>query len=390
MQFKKIIGQRKLINQLTRVIDEGKVSHAQLFVGNMGYGTLAMAMAYAQYLNCQNRQHFGDEGDGSGLMADSCGECPSCKKISSLMHSDLHIIFPNTSTKNVTKNPSSADFQNEFREYVTANGGYCSFDGWFRHLGVESKQGLINVRDGRDLIRELSLKTYESKYKTAIVWLPEKMNADTANKLLKTIEEPSENTLILLVAEERERLLPTIISRTQPVNLHRIDDQSLYARLSQEHTEIPSETLNDIVVAAEGNYLLANEFVSQSEQRRYFAELFVNWMRKLFKLDIKNLSKTVEEICSLGQEQQKQFLRYVLDVLRACFIKTATGRPSPHMLSFDDEKFANAFPAMITVRNIERLEKDINESLYNISRNAYDKITFMSLSFAISKSLKNK
>ena len=390
MQFKDIIGQRRLINQLTRIIDDGKVSHAQLFVGNMGYGTLALALAYIQYLNCQNRQHHTITDPERQLAADSCGECPSCKKINSLMYSDLHIIFPNAATKKVDKNQSSEDFQNEFRDYVTVNKGYCSFDGWFRSLGVESKQGIINVRDGKELIRQLSLKTYESDYKTAIVWLPEKMNTETANKLLKTIEEPTGNTLIILVAEERERLLSTIISRTQPINIHAIDSESLAARLAEEHPELPGDDIQKIALAAEGNYLTANEYISQSEQRTHFANIFVNWMRKLFKLDIASLAKTVDEIADLGQEQQKQFLRYVLDIMRACLLKNLTGTDSPYILSFGDEKFTASFPKMITARNIEKLEKDINESLYNISRNAYAKITFMALSFAISKSLKNR
>lgn len=390
MQFKEIIGQRKLINKLTRIIDDGKVSHAQLFVGNMGYGTLAMAFAYTQYLYCQNRQHFTIDNPETQLAADSCGECPSCKKIKALVHSDLHIVFPNTTTKQISTKPSSDDFQNEFREYFIANKGYCTFNGWFQHLGVESKQGIINVRDGKELIRQLSLKTYESEYKTAIVWLPEKMNLETANKLLKTIEEPSDNTLILLVAEERDRLLSTIISRTQHINIHRLDDRSLADGLRAEYPDVPDSTLDDIVQSAEGNYLLAKDFLEQSELQGRFAELFVNWMRKLFKLDMYSLAKSVDEICSLGQEQQKQFLRYVLDALRACFMKTAAGVVSPYMLSFGDEKFAKAFPQMITVRNIEKLENDINETIINISRNANAKITFMALSFAISKSLKNR
>lgn len=390
MQFKEIIGQRQLINQLTRIIDDGKVSHAQLFVGNMGYGTLSLALAYIQYLNCQNRQHYTIDDPGRQLAADSCGECPSCKKFNALMHSDLHIIFPNAATKKVDKNPSSEDFQTEFREYVTANKGYCSFDGWFHKLGIESKQGIINVRDGRELIRQLSLQAYESKYKTAIVWLPEKMNGETANKLLKTIEEPSGNTLILLVAEERERLLSTIISRTQPINVHGIDNTSLAEHLAKEHPDMPFDEVQKIALAAEGNFLTANEYISQSEQRKTFATLFVNWMRKLFKLDIAPLAKTVDEISGLGQEQEKQFLRYVLDVMRACMLKNLAGADSPYLLSFGDEKFSASFPKMITVNNIEKIEKDINESLYSISRNANAKITFMALSFAISKSLKNR
>ncbi len=390
MQFKEIIGQRKLINQLTRIIDSGKVSHAQLFVGNMGYGTLAIAIAYIQYLNCKNRQHY-DIGDpDTQLQADSCGECPSCKKINALMHSDLHIIFPNATTKKVDKNPSSAEFQNEFREYVTQSHGYCSFNGWFHHIGAESKQGIINVRDGNDLIRDLSLKTYESDYKSAIVWLPEKMNVVTANKLLKTIEEPYGNTLILLVAEEQDRLLQTILSRTQHINVRRIDTPSLAQRLSAEHPDIPTANITDIATAAEGNCLLANEFVNQSEQQKQFAQLFVDWMRKLFKLDIYNLSKTVDTLGDMGLEQQKQFLNYALDVFRACFLKNTTGKASAYTLSFNDQKFSNSFPKMITVNNIENIENAINNSLFNISRNAYDKIIFMTLSFAISKSLKNR
>ncbi|MBR0073239.1 MAG: hypothetical protein IJP95_05315 [Bacteroidales bacterium] len=390
MQFKDIIGQRRLINQLTHVIDQGRVSHAQLFMGNMGYGTLAMAVAYMQYLGCQNRKHFTIDDPDTQLSADSCGECPSCRKISALMHSDLHIIFPNATTKRVDKNPSSAEYRNEFRDYFSSAKGYCSFNGWLQHIGAESKQGIINVRDGRELINELSLKAYESPYKMAIVWLPEKMNTETANKLLKTIEEPSGNSLILLVSEERERLLPTILSRAQIVNIHRIDNDCMASRLAADYPDLPSNTLHSIVLAAEGNYITAREFVDQSEQRGLFADLFVRWMRQLFKLDMARLSQTVDEICTMGQEQQKQFLRYVLEVVRASLVKNLAGADSPYTLSFNDEKFAASFPKMITTLNVEKIEKDINESLYNISRNAYGKINFMSLSFALSKSLKNR
>lgn len=366
------------------------MSHAQLFVGDMGYGTLALAIAYAQYLNCQNRQHYTITDENTELAADSCGECPSCKKFKALVHSDLHMIFPNAATKKVDKNPSSADFMNEFRDFVKENNGYCSLESWFHALGVETKQGIINIRDGKYLIGKLSLMTYESPYKTAIVWLPEKMNGETANKLLKTIEEPTDNTLIMLVAEEREHLLSTILSRTQLINVHRIDDASLSAKLAGDHPELPTDELQKITQAAEGNYLAAKNFLQQSEERKEFAELFVNWMRKLFKLDIKTLSQTIDSISKLGREKQKLFLSYSLDVFRACFLKTSSGIESPYILSFDDEKFSRAFPAMITVNNIEKIENAINESLYNISRNAYDKITFMCLSFALSKSLKNR
>ena len=390
MQFKDIIGQRPLINRLTEVIDSGKVSHAQLFCGRMGYGTLALALAYVQYLNCQNRKHYAEPGTATGLRADSCGECPSCKKIGKMVFSDLHFIFPNAATSKVESKPSSADFYDEFSTFVTENRGYCTTEGWFRYLGVESKQGIINVRDANEIIRLLGLKTYESQYKSAIVWMPEKMNIEASNKLLKTLEEPSSNTLIIMVAENTDRLLSTIVSRTQSVIVHKIDAESLAQALVKSHPELPVETINQAAAAAQGDYLAACEMLGQSEQKAYFAKLFMNWMRQLFKLNMQPLSKTVDEISSLGREQQKQFLRYVLEVVRACFLKNIAGTDAPYTLKFDDQKFTTAFPTMITVNNIEKLENIINESLYSIERNSYSKITFMNLSFVISKLLKNR
>ena len=210
MQFKDIIGQRPLINKLTQIIDSGRISHAQLFYGKNGYGSLALALAYAQYLNCENREHYNIIDESTQLRADSCGVCPSCKKYQQLVHSDLHFIFPNTTVKSTDKDTSSKDYMAEFRSYMIENNLYARLEPFFEYLGVEKKQGYINVRDANEIIKVLNLKTYESKYKVMIIWMIEKLNISAAPKLLKILEEPTENTIFLLVSENQDKILATI------------------------------------------------------------------------------------------------------------------------------------------------------------------------------------
>ena len=214
MQFKDIEGQEVLANRLTEIIDSGRISHAQMFLGPTASGSLAMAIAYAQYLGCENRQHYPE---GSLLRADSCGECPHCKKYSQLVHTDLHLVFPTTTTATVTSKPCADDFQEEFREFLMENRQLGTEDDWYMRLGVENKQGMIREKDADNIIRTLGLKSYEGGYKVLIVWMAERMNMAAANTLLKTLEEPAEKTLILLVSESRDRILSTIMSRVQQV-----------------------------------------------------------------------------------------------------------------------------------------------------------------------------
>lgn len=351
MQFKYIEGQRVLINHLTEIIDSGRVSHAQMFLGPTASGSLALAIAYAQYLNCEHRQHYGNDAD---LRADSCGECPNCKKFEQLMHSDLHLVFPTATTTSVTTKPCSDDFQEDFRNFLLDQHQYGTEDDWYSRLGIENKQGMIREKDADNVVRTLSLKSYEGGFKTVVLWMAERMNASAANKLLKTLEEPSPNTLLLLVAESRDRILPTILSRVQQV-----------------------------VVPDRGADL-------SDERRRSFAQLFVSWMRLLFKLNMQPLAAWVDQVAALDRESQKLFLRYAQQSFRACFLHTAAGISLPGELQFGDEKFNAAFPGMITPRNVEQLNQSLNDTLYAIERNAHPKITFMNLSFTISKLIKNR
>ena len=349
MQFKDIEGQQVLANRLTEIIDAGRISHAQLFVGPTASGSLALAIAYAQYLCCEHRRHYAE---GSALRADSCGECPSCRKFAELMHSDVHWVFPTTTTAAVTSKPCAEDFYEEFRSFVADTRGVSTEDEWFSRLGVENKQGMIRERDADNIIRALGMKPYEGGYNVVLVWMAERMNAVAANTLLKTLEEPAGKTLILLVAESSERMLPTILSRVQQVA---VPDRGI--------------GLSD-------------------ERREAFAALFVSWMRLLFRLNMEPLSAWVDQAAGMGRESQKLFLLYVQEALRACFLQTAAGYSLERELQFGDGKFEAAFPARITPANIGQMCEALNEALFAVERNANAKITFMQLSFKMSRFMK--
>ena len=350
MQFKDIVGQRDVINRLTEIIDSGRVSHAQLLLGDTRDGALQLAWAYVQYLCCEHREHHA-AGD---LRADSCGQCPSCKKIASLQHPDLHLFFPNNTTDSVKKDPCCQDFMGEFREFMTEHRGLGTLDEWFATLGIDNKQGIINVRDAGQMVSDLSLKSYEGGWKMVIVWMVEKMRSEAANELLKTLEEPSAGSLILLVAESDERLLATVRSRVQTVRLQ--------PGLAEQR--------------------------QQEAWAAQFAPMLVEWLRLLFKLKMRELGAQVDKMAALNREQQKQLLTYALGVMRDCFLKTAAGMPC--RLGSGDEKFDAMFPSMVTANNIQLINDALNDAIFAIERNAYGKIALMELSFRMSKALKKR
>ncbi len=345
MQFKDIVGQRDTINRLTSIIDSGRVSHAQMLLGEAAT-VMPLAWAYLQYLCCENRQHHSD----GELHADSCGECPSCKKIASLMHPDLHFIFPTATTSRVKEKPWSGEFQGEFRDFMLQTQGSGNIDDWYETLGIENKQGLIREPDADGVVSDLSLKAYEGGWRMMVVWMAEKMNESFANKLLKTLEEPLPGTLIMLVCESDERLLPTIKSRVQTLRVE-----------SGKRKE---------------------------ENNAEFAEMLVSWLRMLFKLKMKELSAQVDKMAGLNREQLKLFLQYALKVMRDCFLNSAAGVECH--LGSGDEKFDAQFPKMITVNNIALIEEALNDAIFATERNAYAKIALMELSFRMSKALKKR
>ena len=345
MQFKDIVGQKDIINRLTSVIDSGRVSHAQLILGSEPDGSLQMAWAYMQYLCCEHRVHHSE----GPLRADSCGECPSCKKIASLMHPDLHFIFPNP--PNGSDSVSANDYMKEFFDFMLNTKALGTLNDFNDSLSGDVKTSIIRERDAANLVEVLNMKPYEGGWRMVVVWKPSRMKREAANELLKTLEEPLPQTLILLVDDSDEQLLPTIKSRVQTL------------RLKGAGTE-------------------------KVESNAEFAAMLVGWLRMLFKLKMKELSGQVDKMAALNREQQKLFMQYASDVMRECFLSNAAGLPCN--LGSGDERFDAQFPKMITVNNIETIDTIFDDALYAIDRNANAKIAFMELSFRMSKALKKR
>ena len=366
MQFKDIVGQRLLINRLTEIIDSGRVSHAQMLLGPMGYGTFAIAVAYVQYFMCEHRLHHGE---GSDLRADSCGECPSCRKIQSLSHPDLHFYFPTTTTGKVTDHPSCSKFGGDFQKFMLESSFYATMNDWYAYSGAENKQGTYRAEDAEEMMKSLGMKSYEGRQKVYIMWMPELMGGTVSNNLLKSFEEPYEDTLIILVAESSERILSTVMSRVQTIRVPRINDASL-----------PLE--------AEGNYITARRMAENQEDMAETKKLFVDWMRLLFKLKMDSLSHWVDGVSQMGRERQKAFLIYAMDAIRRCFDQTAGCAQAS--LGTGDQKFDSMFPAMITTRNVSQIYESLNDALYSVERNANPKVLFMYLSFQLSRHIKNR
>lgn len=364
MQFKDIVGQRHVINHLTEIIDSGRISHAQLFVGEAASGALPLAIAYGQYLNCQNRQHYNIHDSQHELRADSCGQCPSCKKYQQLAHPDLHLIFPTVTTEDVRSKPSAQDFIGEFRVFMEQTHQYGSLDDWNVFLNVGNKQGMIRDEDVAEVRNVMGLTSYEAGWKVLVIWMAEKMNIIVANKLLKALEEPSDRTLFLLVTSNCDHMLNTVLSRVQQFSIPSLSASEMV----QEATEAKP--------------------ADNGDQEHHMAEMFVTWMRQLFKLNINTLSQWVEQMHGEGREAQKRFLLYAQDSIRACLMCHMAGEPMDR--TFGDAKFDASFPTMVTVNNAEGLCRVFDEARFAIERNAYAKITFMELSFRLSKLLKRR
>ena len=294
MRFSEVAGHVELKQQLIGSVAEQRVPHAQLFHGPEGSGALALALAYATYLSCRDRQ----EGD-------SCGSCPSCQKYDKLVHPDLHFVFPVFTTKSNAR-PVSDDFISEWRRALLEN-PYLNPNQWYGQIGTENKQGSIMTRESSEITRKLMMKSYESDFKIMIIWMPEKMNATAANKLLKLIEEPPPMTIFLLVPEDTGPMLPTILSRTQLIRISRIRDKDLLAALKTKHP-VSDEILQNAVKIAGGNYIKALEYLLTSEDTAYQLEQFVRIMRLTWKREFQEIFGGVEEMAGLGRERQTAFL----------------------------------------------------------------------------------
>ena len=370
MFFKEVIGQSATKERLIQSVQKERVSHAQLFAGPEGTGKLALAIAYAQYVACTNRQ-----------ASDSCGECPSCKKFRKLIHPDLHFVFPVIKTKKFDK-PVSDNFLEEWRQMIGQNPYFTSAQ-WFDRIGVENAQGTIYAHQSEEIIRKLNLKSYESEYKVMIIWLPEKMNIACANKLLKMIEEPPNKTLFILITENEEDIISTIRSRCQLINIPPIDGATLEKALA-EVPEAEGVDIRNIVHLAKGNYCKALELLQPDEQTQFNLERFKELMRSSYGRKFTDLFKWVDQLAGIGREKQKSLLNYCLIILRENFIYNLKNRNLTFM-NEQETDFSKRFSPFINERNIIELTEVFETAFNHIGMNGNPRIIFTDVAFKITK-----
>ena len=375
MQFSQIIGQTEVKERLIRSVKENRVSHAQLFLGPSGCGSLALALAYAQYIHCENRSKD-----------DSCGECSSCTKHSKVIHPDLHFSYPFIPSKE-KKIVTSSDELHKWREVLIAN-PYLTLDDWFDYLGVENQQPIIPEVESGEILRKLNLTAYEAEYKITIIWMAEKLHNAASNKLLKILEEPPEKTVFILLVENEDQLLRTIVSRTQLIKINRIDDESLMNVLIKKDG-LTSDNARNITFIAEGNYNTAQQLIHKNEDAEFNLFTFQTWMRSALKFDINAINKLVNDFAELGRERQKNFLSYCMHLMRESLV---INYADDAIMKVTDKEadFLKKFSPFIHAGNCLQFADAFNQAAGHIERNAHPKILFLDLSFKMNELLNVK
>lgn len=359
MYFRDVIGHSDVKQYLAGNVRRGKVPHATMLYGPEGVGKLPLAIAYARYLNCSNRDDF-----------DSCGKCPSCHKFDKLAHPDLHFVFP------VVKSKVSDDYLPQWREFLSKS-AYFNLNQWLGYINAENAQGVIYSKESDEIIRKLNLKVYEAPYKIMIIWLPEKMHVSCANKLLKMIEEPPGDTVFLLISEDRENVLQTIWSRCQPLHIHAIGNEEMVSVI-QQNFDIEISEAQSVAHIANGSYTKAVEMISSSDDTRFLFDLFVNMMRSSVSGNIKAIKESANEIAGIGREMQKSFLLYAMRMFREYFVNNL-GEPEMVYVSDYEQDFGERFSPFVNEKNIEDFNEEFSQAYRQIEQNGNAKIIFLDL-----------
>lgn len=375
MQFSQIIGQHDIKKRLKRSVTEQRIPHAQLLRGPEGVGKLGLAIAYAQYICCENRSE-----------KDSCGVCPSCVKYKKLAHPDLHFVFPVIKPGNRTSVVCD-DFIAEFRAEILKS-PYFGLNDWYATISDDAKQGLIYSNESEEIIRKLSLKTYESEYKIMIIWLPEKMHATCANKLLKILEEPPEKTLFLLVSNEPDKIITTILSRTQHIHVPKLTDAEIVETLlKDDELELNDTDAVNIARIANGSYLGALAILNEGDENKVNFERFVMVMRLAWQVgnkkdhaSLQTLRKWADDMAAstVGRERQKNFLSYAQHMTRENFIRNLQEKDLNYLTSFEAD-FSQRFSPFINERNVEDLMTEFALAERHIEQNVNAKMVFFDL-----------
>jgi len=381
MNYSDVIGLEHLKTHLQSTVQNGRVAHAQLFVGQHGSGLLALALAYAQDLLCSQYEQGSDE-------YERCA-----KKVKQYIHPDLHFVFPVNTNDTVKKNPVSDMFLEEWRNFITKN-PYGSLFQWFQYLGIENKQGNISVNEAEDMSRKLALKAYEGGYKVMIVWMADKMNTECSNKILKLVEEPPQKTVLILLTEKEEQILNTIYSRCQKLQLPLLSESSIQERLQKQfgYTENEATTISR---KCNGDYNRALQIIAQSGEEILFEEWFLTWVRTAFqakgnKKAIQELLVWSDEMAGQGRETQKNFLNYCVEVFRQALLKNYKAHSLVY-LETQDKKFSiDKFAPFVHQNNVFEIVNALEDANYHIERNGNAKIIFADLSIQLTRLIHRK
>ncbi|MGM1054693.1 MAG: ATP-binding protein [Bacteroidota bacterium] len=382
MLFSEVLGLPHIKNHLTTAADRGRIPHAQLFTGNHGSGLLPMAIAYAQYILCENSG--GENSSGT----QSCNT-----RFKKLAHPDLHFAFPVATTDTIKKHPVSGNFMDSWREFIQDN-PYGSLFDWYLKLGIDNKQGQLGVDEAQEIVKSLSLKSYEGGYKVMLIWMADKMNTACSNKLLKLIEEPPEKTLFILIAEDEEQIIQTIRSRCQILRFPPIAE-SVIAQELEKNNKIDALSAKKIAIQANGNFAQALHILKNDSGDEQFEAWFISWVRSAFKAKgnkaaIHDLIDWSAQIAGIGRETQKSFLSYCLDFFRQALMFNYNAKDlvyfQPKSATFKMEKFA----PFIHGANIMAITSEIQDAMYHIERNGNAKIILTDLSIKLTRLLHQK
>ena len=393
MLFKDVIGHEAIKEHLTELVQQNRLSHALLFLGKEGCGALPLALAFAQYVVSQPQPAplvedlFGGftalEAGPAFVLPDNIVSMPAYERAAQLIHPDLHFTYPVIPKKSGEK-PISTDYANEWREFIK-NYPYGNVYDWLQLLGAENKQGNITADECNDIMRKLNLKSFESEYKVLLLWMPEYLGKE-GNKLLKLIEEPPPNTLFILVAENEEQIIPTILSRCQLVKIPALTDEDIEQALIQR-AGIPEETARQVASISEGNYREALQLLQHAEED--WQSLLRDWLNATLKGGPVAQVKFTEEISKMGREKQKQFLRYFNHLLEMSVRIKVLG--ADRMVLAENEKdFAQRLNKIASVSQQRAIIEELDKACYYIERNANGKMLFQALTIKLQHIIQEK
>ena len=394
MKFEEVVGQHQVKLHLRDLVAQSRLSHALLFLGKEGSGALSLAIAFAQYITCEKVAGAGKASSEVSLFGDmpeaavevprdTCGECASCIKARQLLHPDIHFTFPVIPKKSGDK-PLSGEYMKEFREFREKLPYGNVFD-WLQSIGAENKQGNITAEECNDIIRKLSLKSFESDYKILIVWMPEYLKKE-GNKLLKLIEEPPPKTVFIFVAEDESEILPTILSRCQLIKIPALETEDIQQSL-QKNIGLDEQKSLKIAALADGNYRRAMEFLGNEEED--WERFLRDWLNVSLQPYPSKQIEWIDELARLGREKQKKFLRYFVHLLEQSVRLGVIG--AENMLISENEKdFAMRINKITDAAQQEMIAKEIDKAIYYIERNANAKLLFHALTIKLKHIIKNK